>query len=141
MTTVGTRLLTWAGGTHDFCIAASGRVLALEENRGCGVAEIYQRLREKRWYHNDVRMTIFHGLIGGGLAPERAEALVAANVDANPDGMAGCVILAVIILSAYLVGVPGDEVGKKKPEMDAAPDSSTTTDGFAAPPSSAPAPL
>ena len=127
---VGVRRIPWQGGEHDFCISPLGHVLSLEEACGCGVAQVYKRLVESVWFAKDVRETIRLALIGGGQTPEKALALVKANVDENPNGMAPGVVLAIAVLEAYFVGVKDDPVGKKKRKR-AEQVSSTTTDDSA----------
>jgi hypothetical protein len=136
--TVGTRHIIWHGGEHDFCIAASGTVLALEETCKAGIATIYSRLAHGQWWLNDVREPIRMGLIGGGLKPDEAMDKVKAHVDANPNGLGVSVPLAMAIIEAVLIGVPDDPVGKTPaPEAEKqAPVSSTTTAASDAQPSS-----
>ncbi len=113
MTTVGTRRIIWHGGEHDFCIAAIGNMLALEEYCKAGFAVIYGRLASGNWYVNDVREPIRLGLIGGGMKPDDAMNIVKASVDGNPRGLAESVITAMAVLEAAIIGVPDDTVGKK----------------------------
>lgn len=135
---VGTRTIIWRNGEDDFCLAKVGDVLALEEKCGAGIMTIMRRLETDVWYLNDVRETIRLGLIGGGMAPEKAMAAVKLHVDGNPNGLAPSVIIAHEVLKAVIIGVPDDPVGKQ-PAADAetqAQVSSTTTAASAAPPSS-----
>jgi hypothetical protein len=75
--TVGTRSIIWQGGQHDFCLAAVGNILQLEQNcGGSGISAIYGRLAGGQWGINDVREPIRLGLIGAGLTPEAAMKLV-----------------------------------------------------------------
>lgn len=120
--------INWADGEHKFNIAKIKCVLELEEKCGVGVAEIFKRLREDRWHVNDVRETLRLGLIGGGMMPDRALRFINRYCDDQP--AVASLQLAMVILMAYMVGVPGDEVGKK-PEPERAKDdqpSETTAD-------------
>jgi tail tube GTA-gp10-like protein len=103
--------LAWADGEHKFNIAKIGQILELEEKCGCGVAEIYSRIREARWRFNDLRETIRLGLIGAGIDPNRALILTKRYVDERP--WAENVQVALAILLAAMIGVQGDPVGKK----------------------------
>ncbi len=108
---------TWGDGEHTFNIAKIAQALELEEKCGCGVAEIFERLRNGRWHINDVRETIRLALIGGGIDtkngidPQKAALLVKRYVDERP--WQESVQTAMLILMAAIVGVSGDEVGKK----------------------------
>lgn len=134
--TVGTRRIIWQGGEHDFCIAAIGNLLALEQACNAGVAAINARLATGTWYVNDVRETIRLGLIGGGMSAEDAMKCLKANVDANPRGLAPSVLTAMAVLEAALIGVPDDPVGKTPaPDAQLVPVSSTTMAASGARPS------
>jgi hypothetical protein len=110
MTANGRIDLAWADGDHTFNIAKIGQILELEDKCGCGVIEVFNRLHENRWRFNDVRETIRLGLIGGGLTPAQALTLVKRYVDERP--WAESVPVAVTVLMAAIVGVPGDTAGK-----------------------------
>lgn len=121
MTTQGTVRIAWLHGTDDFCLAASGMQLALEDICGSGIFEVADRLRSVlraaeagelggRAFARDVRETIRLGLIGGGKKPEEAEKIVKAHVDGHP--LVHSVIVAYRVLEAALMGVPDDPVGK-----------------------------
>ncbi len=127
--TVGTRRIIWHGGEHDFCLAAIGNMLALEEVCKAGLAVIYGRLASGNWYVNDIRETIRLGLIGAGTKPDEAMRLVKVSVDGNPRGLAESVLTAMAIIEAVIIGVPDDPVGKNQaPEAETqATVSSTTT--------------
>lgn len=103
--------LTWGDGEHKFNIAKIGQVLELEEKCDAGVATIMQRLRTGTFFFNDFRETLRLGLIGGGLAPPDAMRLVRRYVDERP--WQESVLPAQAILMRAMIGVPGDDVGKK----------------------------
>lgn len=106
--------LAWGDGDHAFNIAKIGIVLELEEKCGVGVYEIFQRIREMRWKFSDIRETVRLGLIGGGKTPVEALVLTKRYVDERP--WEENVHVALAILMAAIVGVPGDEVGKENAE-------------------------
>lgn len=137
MSEVGKRLLTWQGGEDEFCLAAVGDVLALEEKCGCGIGMVFNRLVSGTFYLNDIREPIRLGLVGAGMSPEKAMVKVKAHVDNNPRGLAPSIVVATAIVEAVIVGVPDDQVGKKQAaDAETAPVSSTTTGASAAPQSS-----
>jgi len=124
--------LAWADGQHKFNIARVGQILELEEKCGSGLSEVFSRLREGKWKLNDIRETIRLGLIGAGEDPLKALALITRYVDQRP--LVESVQVAIVIVMAALVGVPGDEVGKKeKAERAAEAQSSETTGSSSAP--------
>lgn len=142
MAPVGTRRIIWQGGEHDFCLAPIGHLLSLEENCKAGIGLIFHRLQNGTWGINDVREPIRLGLIGGGLSPREAMDLVKAHVDAHHNGLAPSVMVAMAIISAVLIGVPDDPVGKTQAaEAATGPNSSIATAASAAPDSTESAPL
>jgi hypothetical protein len=138
MSANGTRTIVWAGGEHQFCLAKVGLILDLEDKCKSGLALIMGRLEAGAWGLNDVRETIRLGLIGGGMSPDAAMALLKNHVDEHP--LAQSVLLAYEIVKAVLIGVPDDPVGKAKPAEATPTGSSMTTDASDAPRSSPSAP-
>lgn len=116
--------LTWGDGEHVFNIAKLAQVFELEDKCGCGVNEVFNRLREGRWKFNDVREPIRLGLIGGGKNPAEALLLTKRYVDERP--WAESILTAQMILMAAIVGVEGDNPAKKT-DADRAADSGSTT--------------
>ncbi|MCK1684243.1 gene transfer agent family protein [Bradyrhizobium sp. 147] len=111
MSANGTRSIIWAGGEDQFCLAKVGLILDLEAKCEAGIATVMTRLGSGTWRLNDVREPIRLGLIGGGMAPDKAMQAVRNHVDGNP--LTSSVLLAYAILEAVMVGVPDDPVGKK----------------------------
>lgn len=112
----GTVRLAWGDGDYDFNIAKIKHILELEEKCGAGIGAIYDRVRSQmgdapRWYFNDLRETLRLGLIGGGMEPPRALMLVQRYCDDRP--LSESLKPALAVLLAAMVGIPGDEVGKK----------------------------
>jgi hypothetical protein len=103
--------LIWGDGEHKFNIAKIGQVLELEEKCGAGIATILNRLRTGTFYVNDFRETLRLGLIGGGMAPPVAMRMIRRYLDERP--WQESVLPAMHVIAAAMVGVPGDEVGKK----------------------------
>lgn len=138
MSANGTRTIIWAGGEDVFCLAKVGLILDLEDRCKAGIALILARIDSGIFGLNDIREPIRLGLIGGGMAPDKAMARVRNHVDENP--LAHSVLVAQAILQAVLVGVPDDPVGKAPDDTGKATPpaaentgSSTTTDASAAP--------
>ncbi len=141
MSGIGTRRIAWQGGEHDFCIAAIGNILALEQCCNAGIATIYGRLANGSWYLNDIRETIRLGLIGADMPADEAMKAVKTFVDANPKGLGPSVLIAMAVLEAALVGVPDDPVGKMTAaDAETGQASTTTMAASAAPQSSESAP-
>ena len=103
--------LTWADGDYKFNVAKIKSALELEDKCGAGVAEIFTRIKDGRWHINDVRETLRIGLIGGGMTPDKALLLVQRYCDERP--WAESLQPALLVLMAAMLGVPGDEAGKK----------------------------
>lgn len=136
MTANGRVTLSWADGEHDFNLAKIGLVLELEDKCGCGVMEVFSRLREGRWRFNDIRETVRLGLIGGGKTPPQALLLTQRYVDVRP--WQENVLTAQAVLMASIVGVPGDEVGKRP--VEGTETEATEASALSAPQSTEPAP-
>jgi hypothetical protein len=103
--------LTWGDGQHKFNVAKIKSALELEEKCDAGVAQIFQRIRSDSWKINDVRETLRIGLIGGGMTPDKALSLINRYCDDRP--WAESLQPAIYVLMAAMLGVPGDDVGKK----------------------------
>jgi len=114
MSANGTVLIAWAGGEHSFCLAKVGLIFDLESKCEAGIAVVFTRLGAGAWKLNDVRETIRLGLIGGGMAPDKALELVRNHVDEGP--LTSSVLLAYSIIEAIMVGVKDDPVGKQVEE-------------------------
>jgi Phage tail tube protein, GTA-gp10 len=103
--------LTWGDGEHKFNVAKIKAVLELEEKCNAGIAEIFRRISDGKWRINDVRETLRIGLIGGGMPPDKAMRLINRYCDDRP--WTESLQPAMVVLMAAMVGVPGDDVGKK----------------------------
>lgn len=96
----GSVTFTWGGDERRFRLPID-QCLALEEKRGCGLAEIRMRLVEGRWYVADVRETIRLGLMGVGVEALPARQLV--DEFCSDGRLQESVLAAVVIVSAALV--------------------------------------
>ncbi|EJW12733.1 hypothetical protein A33M_1703 [Rhodovulum sp. PH10] len=115
--------LVWGGDERRFRLAID-QCLALEERRGCGLAEIRQRLATDRWHIDDIRETLRLGLIGGGVDGKLARELIDRHCGAGKlyDG----VIVALAVITAAVVSPRAEPpVGKAgaaaAPETDSPP--------------------
>jgi hypothetical protein len=114
MSANGMRTIIWAGGEDQFCLAKVGLILDLEAKCEAGIATVMTRLGSGTWRLNDVREPIRLGLIGGGMAPDKAMQAIRNHVDENP--LTSSVLLAYAIIEAVMVGLPDDPVGRKPDE-------------------------
>lgn len=95
----------WADGEHQFRLAW-GELIKLQEACDAGPQVIFSRLCGPHWRLEDVRESIRLGLIGAGMAPERALKLVREYVEARPP--MENLVLARAIVGAAVMG-PADE--------------------------------
>lgn len=113
--------LDFADGPHTFRLAW-GDLVKLQEACDAGPWVIYQRLMFGQWRMQDISATIRLGLIGGGLEPARALALVRDYVEARPP--LESLPLAQGILGIALQGALDERPGEAEGE---AKDSGSTT--------------
>lgn len=113
MAHVGTVTISWRGGEDQFCLAKVGDVMAFEDKCGAGIRVVLARLLTDTWGLQDFREAIRLGLIGAGMAPDKAMTKVKLHVDGNPDGFVPSVLVAQVIVAAACFGAPkDDELGK-----------------------------
>lgn len=101
----------WGDGTHTFRLPVDS-VLELQEKTDAGPYVLLDRFRNQTWRVQDLRETIRIALIGGGMVPMKALALVTRYVDKRP--LAENVPACLMIMTACVLGVPGDAPGKSK---------------------------
>lgn len=109
MSRAGEIRFAWGDGEYKFRLGI-GQLRELQEACDAGPAFIASRLRGDTWLMQDVRETIRLGLIGGGMEPQAALAMVRKHVDEYP--LAQNKLVAWVILQAAVVGVPEEVVGK-----------------------------
>lgn len=112
----------WADGHYRFRLPIE-QLLELQVKCDAGPPEIHARLASARWRVEDLRETIRLGLIGGGLTPVKALELTRAYVDQRP--LHESVNPAFAILTAALVGVPGDQPEEGAPSKKAGAETGT----------------
>jgi Phage tail tube protein, GTA-gp10 len=124
------RLITWveadfAGDTRRFQLTRGG-INELQQICNAGIGGIFKRVRNEDYTQADIRETIRLGLIGGGMDPASALALVRAAVDDQPLGPN--VLLAALILHAINNGLemPEGAASKKAPAATAMTAGSTS---------------
>ena len=87
-----------------------GEFVELQEKTGCGPFFLLNRMQQGGWMVEDVSNTIRLGLIGAGMEPVKAKKLVKRYVEDRPP--LENVELAVIILTAGLLGAPEEPLGE-----------------------------
>lgn len=125
--------LDWADGEYRFRLGLGG-IEELQEKTGRGPYVILQRLISGEWFIAELREPIRLGLIGGGLEPAKATALVKRYFDERPplENMA----TAKAIMAAYLMGAPdGEKPGKAGAARAGGRKSKTLTEESPLPPS------
>lgn len=108
----------WGDGTHTFRLPI-GQLRELQEKTNCGPMELLNRMIRGTWRLDDVRETIRLGLVGGGMAPIDALALVARYVDPPRNALAEAVPMAQAVISVLLFGGEEDNpLGKERAEEE-----------------------
>lgn len=102
--------LDWADGKYLFRLAW-GEIVHLQEELDAGPYVILRRLTTGEWRVQDIATVIRWGLIGGGLVPTEAAALVRRYVETRPP--VENLIIAQAVLSAGCVGAPDEDASKK----------------------------
>lgn len=122
--------IEFGDGDYVFDLGPIGQRLEIESKCGTGLMGVLRRLDEARV--NDYREPIRLGLIGGGMKPEAALAIVKNYVDARP--VMESIPVARAILMAVLIGIPDDTVGKTEAEgTTREADGSTKPDALSVP--------
>lgn len=123
--------LDWGDGEYLFRLTING-LIELEEKCSAPFTEVFRRLMAGAYSINDVRETVRLGLIGGGMEPGKALALVRRYVDARPKAESEKAAQAV--LGATLFGFEEAPLGKEEAAPSAESPSAST------PPPSTPTP-
>lgn len=88
------------GGERRLCRLRIGELRALQDATGRGPEEIFNRLRARIYFVDEVRKIMQLGLEGGGLAPQSAMIAVERHVDGRP--LTESVTAAMLILAGAL---------------------------------------
>lgn len=131
---VGSVRFDFGDGEHVFRLAIA-QLRELQDKTGVGPATLFDRMASRAWRVDDLRETIRLGLIGGGMEPLEALALVRRYVDERP--LLESVEPSFRILMAALVGQADDQVGNGEAENP--PQETTPVSG--SPSSTGPVPL
>lgn len=105
----------WADGNHTFALKW-GQLIELQEKCDAGPYVVLQRLGDNEWRMEDVSETIRLGLIGGGMTPVAAKALVDRYVKERPP--VESITPAQVILAAALIGAPEEVLEKPSAEAE-----------------------
>ncbi len=113
---IGPQVIKWVGGEHPFALYL-GELRALQGACDAGPEQILTRIRTGQWRLDDMMEVIRQGLIGGGMAPEKAARMVTLLFEQHPLLAFKATALEVLMLA--LTGPEDDQPGKA--EGDAAP--------------------
>jgi len=104
-------------GEHDFRLTLGG-LRELQEKCDAGPLQIMTRLNSGEYRIDDVLQTLRIGLIGGGMEPAKAWALVersiGTHVEASGEDSLSPRFVAASVLAAALVGPEDESVGKEE---------------------------
>lgn len=103
--------LVWAGGEHDFLLAAIGQLKALEQSRDSGPLEIYVRIVNGTYRGDDITEVLRLGLIGGGMDKDEARKLVVGSLNLASINSLRVTAIAVLNNTLFWDG-RGDEPGE-----------------------------
>jgi hypothetical protein len=123
--------IDWADGTHAFRLAFR-ELIELDEKRQCGPFELLNRIQSGTWRAEDVREVIRIGLIGGGMEPGKALAMVRRYVEEVPDWHSNSIIASAILMAA-LAGNEVEDPGKSE-AVDGTAQAPEKTDASPSPP-------
>lgn len=104
--------LLFGGDERSFRLGLD-QLFALEDAADASLGEIASRLSLQRWKLRDVRETLRLGLIGGGMEPGPAKALV--NEHFGPGRLMRAAFVARVVIGAALAGEEEDPKQAKKP--------------------------
>jgi hypothetical protein len=103
----------WGGAMRRFALP-NEQVRILQNKTGVGVAKLYGRLCDGSWLVDDAREVIRCALVGGGLPPDQADALIVEYFDGPTCPRYENSLLATAICAAWLVGVRDAPRPKRK---------------------------
>ena len=110
----GTGLLIRPFGGEDRAFLLDiDRLRPLQLKTDCGPVELIRRMEAGTWRIDDLRETLFQGLIGGGLSQLQATVLIQGSFDKQRKGYAQFVPLAHAGLSAGVFGPEDEPLGEK----------------------------
>jgi hypothetical protein len=124
------------GGEERLFRLPLGRLRALQEKCDCGPMELLRRFLAGEWRVDDLRETIFQGLVGGGMDQGAATSLLKSSFDDLP--LQPFVTIAQAIVMAAVVGAEDEDLGEPKGEAE--PSAPSPSASSASAPSTAPEP-
>lgn len=98
------------GGEERTFLLDIDRIRALQSKTDCGPIELIRRMESGHWFVDDLRETLFQGLVGGGATQLQATVLMRDNFDKQQRGIAQFVPLAHEVLTAGVFGPADEEV-------------------------------
>lgn len=114
----GTIAFEWAGERRLFRLPISSLV-ELQEATDIGPYLLFNRLDGGTWRVSDISHVILFGLVGGGVSPPLASALVGRHVERRPP--LENLISAQVILSAGIVGALDEPTTEKRRKPSKSP--------------------
>lgn len=100
------------GGEDRLFRLPIGRLRALQEKVDCGPYELLRRFMSGTWRVDDLRETIYQGLVGGGMEAPAAGQLMKSDFDDLP--LTQFVPVANAVIMAALAGVDDEPVGESE---------------------------
>lgn len=122
--------LAFAGEDRQFRLPI-GRLRALQEKCDCGPMEMLTRFAGGTWRVDDLRESIYQGLIGGGMEAHEAARLLKTDFDDLP--LQQFVPICQAIVMAAVVGAPDEDAGEFQGEealTSPSPDPSSASPAF-----------
>lgn len=113
------------GGADRRFQLSIGPLERLQEATDCGPAHLLKLVQTEEYKTLHIREVLRWGLIGGGMPEVEAAALIKAEVDAKPAWQENAVY-ASLVLSAAIVGVPDEPLGKDEGAESGDPSPSST---------------
>jgi len=107
--------LAFAGEDRQFRLPI-GRLRALQEKTDAGPMELLSRFAAGTWRVDDIRETIYQGLLGGGMDVKEASGLLKRDFDDLP--LQQFLSLAQAIVMVAVVGAPDEDAGEPKGEAE-----------------------
>ncbi len=100
-------------GDSEYALTLSPILIPeLERKTGKGIGLLFRHVAHREYCFVDVKETIRLALIGGGISPETADALVTAYVATEGNPFIESEILAVEILSNLFAGEPQEDANE-----------------------------
>jgi hypothetical protein len=109
------KVSTFFGDGEQAFRLAHGELVELDEKLEVGPHVLFEHLTLGTWRVGQVREVLRVGLIGGGMKPDRAAAMVRRYVEEVPDWVKNAAI-ARLVVGAAIYGVEVEKLGKSSGE-------------------------